>query len=252
MLRRVPEYATLANLMSDEPLNQDSGQSTTEIWAAVRRLSLFLVVAVGGVVVSRATHLGQWLNPEAISELAQRLGTRGPLVIFLAGLLTPLLFFPRWPIAFLAGLLYGVGWGTVLATVASASGAWLHFILSRNLLAPMTERLRKRYRMEHLTVPRDKQFLVLFVLRAFPLSSFVMTNLLAGALKLSRSRYITATVLGMIPSTLLYAAWGKLMKKPDPHFYLLAVLALVLMVVGAVAAQRWVQPLLRRPTADAD
>lgn len=215
----------------------------------MRRLSLFLVVAVGGVVVSRVTHLGQWLNPEAISELAQRMGPRGPLVIFLAGLLTPLLFFPRWPIAFLAGLLYGVTWGTALAVVASTGGAWLNFWLSRTLLAPMSDRLRKRYRIEHLTVPRDRQFLVLFILRAFPLTSFVMTNLIAGALKLSRSRFITATFLGMIPSTVLYASAGKLMKKPDPHFYAVAVLALVLMVVGAVAARRWVKPWLRRSEA---
>ena len=210
--------------------------------AALRRLGVFLVVAVAGVAVSRTTHVGQWMNVEKITELAGHLGPRGPLYIALAGLLTPLLFLPRWPIAFLAGLLYGVGWGTLLATVSSAAGAWLHFMLSRTLLAPMTDRLQRRYGLEHLAVPKDKQFLVLFLLRAFPLSSFVMTNLLAGALKLSRSRYILATVLGMIPSTVLYAAWGKLMKKPDPHFYVLAVLALVLIVGGSVAAQRWVQP----------
>lgn len=218
---------------------------------AVRRLGLFLVVAVAGACVSHATHLGQWLNVEAMTDLAARLGPRGPIYLLLAGLLTPLLFLPRWPIAFLAGLLYGVCWGTVLATVASSAGAWLHFLLSRTLLAPMSDRLRRRYRIEHLTIPREKQFVVLFVLRAFPLSSFVMTNLLAGALKLSRSRYILATVLGMIPSTVLYAAWGKLMKKPDPHFYVLAVLALLVIVAGAVLGQRYVQPLLRRPPEDA-
>lgn len=230
-------------------MSQDQAEnpSRDDTLAALRRLGVFLAVAVAGLVVSRTTHLGQWMNVEKITELAVQLGPRGPLYILLAGLLTPVLFLPRWPIAFLCGLLYGVSWGTLLATVASAAGAWLHFLLSRTLLAPMTDRLRRRYRMEHLTVPKDKQFLVLFLLRAFPLSSFVMTNLLAGALKLSRSRYILATVLGMIPSTLLYTAWGKLMKKPDPRFYVLAGLALVLVVGGAVAAQRWVQPWLKRP-----
>ena len=213
---------------------------------ALRRLGVFLFVAVTGLAIGRITGAGAYLNVDAIAGLAGQLGPRGPLYIVLAGLLTPLLFLPRWPIAFLAGLLYGVGWGTALAVAASAGGAWLHFLLSRTLLAPLSDRLRRRYGVAHLAIPRDKQFMVLFVLRAFPLSSFVMTNLLAGALKLSRSRYMLATVLGMIPSTLLYAAWGKLMKKPEPHFYALAVLALVLVVAGSVVAQRFLQPLLAR------
>ncbi len=219
---------------------------------AVRRLGVFIVVAVAGVLVARYTEAGAYVSVEAITGLAERLGPRGPLFLFLAGVLTPLMFLPRWPIAFLAGLLYGVVGGTLLATVASTVGAWLHFMLSRTLLAPMTDRLRHRYNLEHLTVPRDKQFMVLFVLRAFPLSSFVVTNLMAGALKLSRSRYVLATFLGMIPSSILYAAWGKLMKKPDPHFYAFALLALVLLVVGAVAAQRYVKPLLRRGESERD
>ncbi len=214
--------------------------------AGIKRLSLFLVVAVGGVVAARYTNAGDYMSVEAITQLADRLGPQGPALLLLAGVLTPLMFLPRWPIAFLAGLLYGVGWGTLLAVVASTLGAWLHFMLSRTLLAPMTARLRQRYGFDHLQVPKNKQFMVLFVLRAFPLSSFVVTNLIAGALKLSRSRYVLATFLGMIPSTLLYAAWGKLMKKPDPHFYAFALLALVAVVVGAIAAQRYVQPLLRR------
>ena len=223
-----------------------SGSTRSETFRALRKLAVFLVVAVAGVVVSRATHAGNYLSVESITELATRLGPRGPLFILLAGALTPLLFLPRWPLAFLAGLLYGVIWGTLLAVVASTVGAWLNFLLSRTLLAPLSDRLRQRYGLKHLNVPKDKQFMVLFVLRAFPLSSFVVTNLLAGALKLSRSSYILATFLGMIPSTVLYAAWGKLMKKPEPQFYVFAVLALVLLVAGAVAAQRYLQPLLRR------
>ena len=217
---------------------------------AVRRLALFLAVAVLGVLVTRYTHLGRLLNVASITEFADDLGPRGPLYILVAGALMPLLFLPRWPLAFLAGMLYGVGWGTVLATVASTIGAWLHFLLSRTLLAPMSDRLRHRYRLDHLTIPKDKQFLALFILRAFPLSNFVATNLVAGALKLSRSRYILASLLGMIPSTLMYAAWGKLMKKPDPHFYALAVVSLVVVVVGAVAGQKYVYPWFRKPAPD--
>lgn len=227
--------------MSD-PANEDPVDVSSGATGALRRLGLFLLVAVVGGVVSHYTRVGEMLTAGSITEFADRLGQRGLLFIFLAGAFTPLLFLPRWPIAFLAGLLYGVVWGTLLATVASGVGAWLHFALSRTLLAPASDRLRRRYGLEHLTIPKDRQFLVLFVLRAFPLSNFVATNLIAGALKLSRSRFIAASLLGMIPSSLMYASWGKLMKKPDAHFYWLAALVLVLMVGGAVAAQKYVRP----------
>lgn len=215
--------------------------------SAVRRLALFLLVALAGVVITRTTHLGTLLSVASIREFAEEIGPRGPLYILLAGVVTPLLFLPRWPIAFLAGLLYGVTTGTLLATAASTLGAWLHFALSRTLLAPMSDRLRRRYGFDHLTIPKDKQFLALFILRAFPLSNFVATNILAGALKLSRSRFVIASFFGMIPSSIMYAAWGKLMKKPDPHFYALAAFSLAAVVVGAVAAQKYVYPWFRAP-----
>lgn len=226
--------------------NSTPDQVDSGAFGAMRRLGLFLVVALVGVVLAHYTNAGSYMSVDAVTALAGRLGRQGPLLLLLAGLVTPMMFLPRWPIAFLAGLLYGVVWGTLLAVVASTLGAWVHFMLSRTLLAPMTARLRHRYGFDHLQVPKDKQFMVLFVLRAFPLSSFVVTNLIAGALKLSRSRYVLASFLGMIPSTVLYAAWGKLMKKPDPHFYAFALVALVAVVVGAIAAQRYVKPLLRR------
>lgn len=212
---------------------------------AIRRLGLFLAVAIAGVWISHATHIGQYFNVSSMQELSDRLGTHGISIIVGLGVLTPLMFLPRWPIAFLAGLLYGIGWGTLLATAASTVGAWLHFMLSRTLLAPASERLKKRMGWEHLRIPREKQFMTLFLLRAFPLSSFVATNVLAGALRLSRGRFITATFLGMLPSTWMYAAWGKLMKKPDPHFYGLAALAVILIVGGAVGAQRYLAPYFR-------
>jgi uncharacterized membrane protein YdjX (TVP38/TMEM64 family) len=212
---------------------------------ALRRLALFLAVAFAGLWASHFTHLGERFTASSMEELAARLGTHGVALIVGLGVATPLMFLPRWPIAFLAGLLYGVGWGMLLATAASTIGAWLHFMLSRSLLAPMSDRIKKRMGWEHLQLPREKQFMTLFLLRAFPLSSFVATNVLAGALKLSRGRFLAATFLGMLPSSWMYASWGKLLKKPDPHFYGLAAVSVALIVVGAVAAGRYLAPWFR-------
>lgn len=209
------------------------------------KLSAFLAVAAAGLVVSHYTHLGQYFEKDKLTEVAAHLGAWGYLVIVALGIVTPLAFLPRWPLAFLGGMLYGIMIGTLLATFASTLGAWLNFVLSRGLLAPMTERVKAKYKLERLHVPHEKEFIFIFLLRAFPLSNFVLTNLIAGALRMRLGRYIVASFLGMIPSSLMYAAAGKLMTKPSPKFYAAAAAIVVVFLAGAVLAQKYVQPWLR-------
>ena len=220
-------------------LNTDLDWKKEEsVWGAFRGLAIFLVIAVIGGIISHATPLGQYMTIDKITQLSSRLGKWGPIVIGLAGILTPLLFLPRWPIAFLSGLLYGITWGTLLAVCASTLGAWLHYYLSKTLLAPMTDRIRRKYDLRRFMVSKDKEFMMVFFLRAFPLSNFVLTNLIAGAFKMDAMKYIIASFFGMIPSTMMYAAWGKLMKKPSGHYYLLAVGILILFALATAAAHR--------------
>jgi len=168
------------------------------------------------------------------------------------GIVSPLLFVPRWPIAFVSGMLYGVIWGSVLANVASTLGAILHFWLAKTLLSPMSARLCNKYNIHPGKIPQEKQFATMFFLRAFPLSSFVLTNLFAGALNMRMSTFIWSSFLGMIPSTLMYAAWGKLMKKPSTEFYILAVAILVLLMIGTWIAQRKFMPWFSKLSAGTD
>jgi uncharacterized membrane protein YdjX (TVP38/TMEM64 family) len=212
---------------------------------AFKRLAGFVVFALAGILIGKFTHVGQWLTIEKMEELSTYLGHWGVIVLFVLGVITPLLFIPRWPIAFVSGLLYGVALGAALATVSSAIGAWLHFELSRTLLAPAAQRMKEHYGLNHLQVPKNKQFLVIFLMRAFPFSSFVVTNLVAGALRIHSGRFIVASVLGMIPSSIMYAAGGKLMKQPSHEFYWLTAGVVILVVAGTVAAQRWLMPLLK-------
>lgn len=216
----------------------------------VAKLGVFLGIAAVALVVSHYTHVGQYFSEAKLREIAVRLGAWGPLVIIGLGLVTPLAFLPRWPLAFVGGMLYGLWGGTLLSTFASMLGAWLQHALSRSLLAPATERLKTKYRLERLHVPREKEFIFIFLLRAFPLSNFVLTNLIAGALKMKTGRYVLASFLGMLPSSLMYAMAGKLVKKPSSEFYYAAVAVLVVFIACAWAAQRYVQPWLRELRAD--
>lgn len=227
--------------MSTTPLKDDS----LTAGKALARMSSFVLLAVAGILVARFTPAGQWLTVDHMTALSERWGWMGVAVLFVAGVLSPLLFLPRWPLAFAAGMLYGIVAGTALAVLASTLGALLHYYLSRTLLSPVALRARRRYGIEHVEVPKNRQFLVIFLLRAFPLSSFVMTNLLAGTMRMHSGRFLWASLAGMIPSTLMYASGGKLVKQPHQSYYVLAAFVLVLMVAGTVASHRWLLPLLR-------
>ena len=206
---------------------------------ALKKMAGFLVLVAVGLLVSHYTPHGGKFTVESIAKFGESLGHWGPIFILVAGILTPLIFMPRWPLAFLGGLLYGLLWGTLLATFSSTLGAWLHYSLTKTLLSPMSQRIIKRYRLERFVVPKNKEFLAIFLMRAFPLSSFVVTNVIAGALRMDRWTFLFASFLGMIPSSLMYAAGGKLLKKPSGHFYIVAAICLVAILIGsAFAAKR--------------
>lgn len=203
--------------------------------AWLRKLLSFLLPAAGLLLLLRLTPLRDLVDQDALRDLATRLGPWGPPAIAAVGVASPLIFLPRWPIALVAGMLYGLGWGSLLANTASTLGAWLHFLLARGLLHPSAERLRRRYKLTDLgQQPERVLFWGLFLLRAFPLSNFVVTNLLAGAVRLRLRTYLAATFLGMIPSTLMYAAVGGAVLTPDdPTLLRLALALLTILSLGA-------------------
>lgn len=234
--------------MHDESPTPAAEPETFQTGGGIKRLVGFVLVAIACLVVGYFTPAREWLSVDAIRGYAGKLGAWGPVVIVAAGIFTPLLFIPRWPVAFVGGLLYGVVWGSIIANIASTIGAWLHFLLARTMLRPMADKLRRRYGIHAATASREKVFTAIFLLRAFPLSNFVATNLLAGALQIRIGTYLAATFLGMIPSTLMYAAWGKLMKKPEPAYFVLAVGILALLAAGTLVAQRRFMPWFKRIT----
>ena len=200
-------------------------------------LLAFLGIALLGIAAARFTPLRDYLTVEGVRGLSARLGWWGPLALMAAGTVGPLFLLPRWPVCFAGGMLYGVVWGAVLGNVAGLLGCWVHFLSARKLVSTSSRRVLSRFDFDPETLTPRKAFWTLFLLRAFPLSNSAATNILAGALRISTRTYLTASFIGMIPSSLMYASWGKLMKKPDPAFYALAVGILVVMVAGTALAR---------------
>ena len=202
------------------------------------RLVPFVVLSAGFIALGLIPTVRDHLKPATIATVARDLGAWAILAIFVFAIVSPLAFIPRAPIAIVCGLLYGVALGGLLANVASTFGAWLHFCLARHALGKVGQRHPVAARWRQALANPHTAFLALFLLRAFPLSNFTATNILAGALGMRGRVYLPATFLGMIPSTLFYACCGKLVRKPSPEFYLLLGVLFLAILLGTLLARR--------------
>ena len=129
-----------------------------------------------------------------------------------------------------------------LRNAASTLGAWLHFRLARHAFGKVARRHPVAARWRQALSDPHRAFLALFLLRAFPLSNFTATNILAGALGMRGRVYLPATLLGMIPSTLFYACCGKLVRKPAMEYYLLLGVLFLAILLGTLLARRLLLP----------
>ncbi len=114
------------------------------------------------------------------------------------------------------GLLFGVGLGTAAAVTGASIGALLMFLVARSTLfthPKLGAVLRRRIRPDGLVARMEAEirrhaFSYLLSLRLMPAVPFALVNLVAGFVKMPLSTYLAATLLGIAPSTLIYASVG--------------------------------------------
>ncbi len=206
------------------------------------KLIIFAGLVVAGILISTLTPIRHMLTVENIQQFAKTIGWWGPAVLFFYGLLGPILFLPRWPVCFLGGMLYGIVIGSILANFATAAGAFLHYLTSHYLVSPSSSKLLLRLKIDPDKLTSSRLFWLILMLRVFPLSNSAATNVLAGALRMKKTSYLLSSFLGMIPSSILYASWGRLMRKPEPKYYFFAVGFLILLSVGTMLVRKRLFP----------
>lgn len=107
-----------------------------------------------------------------------------------------------------AGAIFGFGVGVAVIGVGSALGAALGFLLSRHLLG---RRLRRHWTRTFARidagVEREGAF-HLFALRVVPLVPFCVVNLGMGLTRMPFGRYLAVSLLGTLPSALVFVNAG--------------------------------------------
>jgi signal transduction histidine kinase/uncharacterized membrane protein YdjX (TVP38/TMEM64 family) len=108
------------------------------------------------------------------------------------------------------GLLFGVVLGTAAALAGACTGAVLIFLVARSTLGAA---LRRRIRPDGVVARMEAEvrrhaFSYILSLRLMPVVPFPLVNFVSGFVKMPLSTYLAATLLGIIPSTLIYTSVG--------------------------------------------
>ncbi len=141
----------------------------------------------------------------------------------------------------LAGASFGLAWGSVVATLASATGATLTMWLSRHGLRG---RVEARWGERLHTMNQGWQqngVLYLLSLRLLPVIPFVAVNLISGLTRVPAITFFWVSALGMLPATALYVNAGVQLAQADSIQNLLSVqtlAALALLGVLPLVASR--------------
>jgi len=106
------------------------------------------------------------------------------------------------------GALFGLIWGTVLASFASTVGGTLAFLAARSVLRDPIRRLwGERLRAVEAGMARDGPYYLLGV-RLIPVIPYFLVNLLMGLTRMSPWTFCWISQLGMLPLLVVYVNAG--------------------------------------------
>ena len=114
-----------------------------------------------------------------------------------------------------AGAVFGLGWGTLIASFASSIGATIAFLASRFLFRDLIQsRLGDKLRAINEGVEREGAA-YLFALRLVPVFPFIVINLLMGLTPMRTWTFYWVSQIGMLAGTLVYINAGTQIARID-------------------------------------
>ncbi|WP_395685551.1 FAD-dependent oxidoreductase [Caenimonas koreensis] len=114
-----------------------------------------------------------------------------------------------------AGAIFGLGWGSLIASFAASIGATLAFLVSRLVLRDWVQaRFGERLTAINEGVRKDGAF-YLFTLRVVPLFPFFLINLAMGVTHIRVLTFYWVSQIGMLLGTLVYVNAGTQLARID-------------------------------------
>ena len=180
-----------------------------------------IVVLVGGSIWLLIEHSQWFTDPTLVKAQVVQWGAWGPVVYMLLYAVGPSFLVPGAVMTIAGGLAFGTKWGSVYSLVGGDIGAMIAFAAGRFLGKSFVERIvGERFQSMLHRIARNG-FQIILYLRMVPVIPYNALNLLAGASPITFNDYFWATMIGMIPGTILFAFLGDALWHPlSPRFFL--------------------------------
>lgn len=147
---------------------------------------------------------------EAFQSWVKDLGPLGWLIFGAVYIVATVLLLPVSVLTVAAGLAFGLPIGFALVVVSATIGATLAFVVSRYLAHDKVESMMsKRPKFKAIKSAVDEGgWKVVGLLRLSPILPFNLQNYFYGITDIKLLHYIPATLIGIMPGTLLYVYLG--------------------------------------------
>ena len=187
-----------------------------------------IVILLGGSVWLLIAHSEWFTDPALVKTQVIRWGAWGPVVYMLLYAVGPSFLVPGAVMTIAGGLAFGTTWGSVYSLIGGDVGAIVAFAAGRFLGKSFVERIvGERFQLMLHRIAKHG-FQIILYLRMVPVIPYNALNLLAGASPITFYDYFWATMIGMVPGTILYAFLGDALWHPlSPRFFL------ALLLIGA-------------------
>lgn len=177
---------------------------------AVRRKRFWLAIVLFGLVILlfAMRHYG-YFAPDSIVWFLKSHPVIAPVVFVLVYAVTVVCLVPTLPLNLGAGLIWGPYWGGILTVIGASTGSAWAFLVARYLAS---DYLNKKFSHSAWTWLREeiqrKEWQTVAFTRINPIFPFGPSSYFFGLTQIRFSRYIIATMLTIVPLSILFAGVG--------------------------------------------
>lgn len=208
-----PTFALMHKKVSDSFVSDTLSHLQSDVAAQVKQIAirhgsklvtaiLWTTLIVGSRQYMLANNLDFLGLTNQLSDLI-RMSSIGPLIYLIVYILRPVILFPATLLAILAGFLYGLQKGYILALIAGTASALIPYLVGRWVSHEDTHQEVSRFTAPLKTSP----FQTVLIMRLIYLP-YDLVSLVAGHAKVTVAQFFGATALGNLIGTLTFVSLG--------------------------------------------